>query len=322
MKKTMRDSIREAMAEEMRRDTSVFLFGEDIGQYGGTLKVTDGLWAEFGDERVIDTPISENVIAGASVGAAMMGMRPVAELMFGDFLLLAADQLGNNAAKMRYVYDGKMSVPMVVRAAFGAGSRSGIHHSQNFEAMLSNIPGLKIVIPSNAYDAKGLLKSAIRDNDPVVFLEHKMLYGTRSEVPDEEYTVPIGKAAVVREGTDLTIVSWGNMVPKSLVAAEKLQEEGISCEVIDVRSIVPLDKETIVQSVIKTGRLMIVHEAPGTGGFGGEIAAVAAKEAFGWLDAPIERVTAPDTPVPFSPVLEDAYLPNPEKIVAAAKGMF
>ena len=322
MKKTMRESIREAMAEEMRRDPSVYLFGEDIGQYGGTLKVTDGLWAEFGDERVIDTPISENVIVGASVGAALMGMRPVAELMFGDFLLLAADQLGNNAAKMRYVYDGKCCVPMVVRAAFGGGSRSGIHHSQNFEAMLSNIPGLKVVIPSNAYDAKGLLKSAIRDNDPVIFLEHKMLYGTRSEVPDEEYTVPIGKAAVIREGTDLTIVSWGNMVPKCLAAADMLAKEDISCEVIDVRSIVPLDKQTICDSVIKTGRLMIVHEAPQTGGFGGEIAAVVAKEAFGYLDAPIERVTAPDTPVPFSPVLENAYLPDPVKIVLAAKGMF
>ena len=322
MKKTMRDSIRDAMAEEMRRDGSVFLMGEDIGPYGGTLKVTDGLWAEFGSERVIDTPISENAITGAGVGAAMMGMRPVVELMFGDFLLLAADQLGNNAAKMRYVYDGKISVPLVVRTAFGGGSRTGIHHSQCFEAMLSNIPGLKVVMPSNAYDAKGLLKAAIRDNDPVVFMEHKMLYGTRSEVPEEDYTVPIGKAAVIREGTDLTIVAWGNMVPKSLAAADALAKDNISAEVIDLRTIVPLDKQTIVDSAIKTGRLLIVHEACHTGGFGGEIAAVVSDEAFGYLDAPIKRVTAPDTPVPFSPTLEDAYLPNPDKIEAAARSMF
>ena len=320
---TMRESIRQAMAEEMRRDETVFLLGEDIGQYGGTLKVTDGLWAEFGGDRVIDTPISENAITGASVGAAMMGMRPVVELMFGDFFFLAADQLGNNAAKMRYIYDGKISVPMVVRAAFGGGSRTGIHHSQSLEAVLANIPGLKIVMPSNAYDAKGLLKAAIRDNDPVIFMEHKMLYGTRSEIPEEDYTVPIGKAKVVKEGTDLTIVAWGNMVPKSLTAAKKLEEEdGISVEVVDLRTIVPVDHETIVNSVIKTGRLLIVHEASITGGFGGEIAAIVSKEAFGYLDAPIERVAAPDTPVPFSPTLEDAYLPNPEKIVEKARTMF
>lgn len=322
MKKTMRDTIREAMAEEMRRDDSVFLIGEDIGVYGGTLKVTDGLYDEFGAQRVIDTPISENAITGAAVGAAMMGMRPVLELMFGDFLYLASDQLCNNAAKMRYGYDGKMSVPMVARAAYGGGSRSGMHHCQNLEGVVAQCPGLKVVIPSNAYDAKGLLKSAIRDNDPVVFLEHKMLYGTRCEVPDEEYTVPIGKAEIVRAGTDVTIVCWGSMVPKALKAADTLAKENIDAEVLDLRTIRPYDREAVVQSVVKTSRLLIAHEACLTGGFGGEIAAAVAKDAFGYLDAPIERVGAPDTPVPFSPALEDAYLPGEPEILAAVRGMF
>lgn len=322
MKKTMRDAIREAMAEEMRRDPSVFLIGEDIGVYGGTLKVTDGLFGEFGPERVIDTPISENAITGAAIGAAMMGMRPVLELMFGDFLYLASDQLCNNAAKMRYGYNGNMSVPMVARAAYGGGSRSGMHHCQNLEAVAAQCPGLKVVIPSDAYDAKGLLKAAIRDNDPVVFLEHKMLYGTRCEVPEEDYTVPIGKAKVVREGRDVTIVCWGSMVPKSLKAAATLEQEGVDAEVLDLRTIRPYDREAVVRSVIKTGRLLIAHEACLTGGFGGEIAAAAAKDAFGYLDAPIERVGAPDTPVPFSPALEDAYLPGEAEILAAVRGMF
>ena len=276
MKKTMRDAIRDAMAEELRRDPDVFLIGEDIGLYGGTLKVTDGLFAEFGPERVIDTPISENAITGAAIGAAMMGMRPVLELMFGDFLYLASDQLCNNAAKMRYGYDGKMSVPMVARAAYGGGSRSGMHHCQNLEAVVAQCPGLKVIIPSNAYDAKGLLKAAIRDNDPVVFLEHKMLYGTRS----------------------------------------------VEAEVVDLRTIRPYDRECIVQSVMKTSRLVIAHEACLTGGFGGEIAAAVAKDAFGYLDGPIERVGAPDTPVPFSPALEDAFLPGEDDIIAAVRRTF
>lgn len=322
MKKTMRDAIREAMAEELRRDPNVFLIGEDIGIYGGTLKVTDGLYAEFGPERVIDTPISENAITGAAIGAAMMGMRPVLELMFGDFLYLASDQLCNNAAKMRYAYDGKMSVPMVARAAYGGGSRSGMHHCQNLEAVVAQCPGLKVVIPSNAYDAKGLLKAAIRDNDPVVFLEHKMLYGTRNEVPEEDYTVPIGKASIAREGRDVTIVCWGSMVPKAIKAAATLSKEGIEAEVVDLRTIRPYDKTCIVQSVTKTSRLVVAHEACLTGGFGGEIAAAVAKDAFGYLDGPIERVGAPDTPVPFSPALEDAFLPGEEEIIAAVKRTF
>lgn len=322
MKIRMRQAIKDALHEEMTRDEKVFLLGEDIGKYGGTLQITVGLYDKFGKDRVLDTPISEYAITGAAIGAAMMGMRPVLELMFADFLPLAADQLLNNAAKMSYGYDGKMNVPMVVRAPVGAGMRSGMHHCQSLEGWFLNAPGIKIVMPSNAYDAKGLLKAAIRDNNPVIFLEHKMLYGTKCEVPEEDYIVPIGKAKVKREGKDLTIVAYGAMVSKSMNAANMLEKEGISAEVIDLISISPIDHETIVNSVIKTSRLLIVHEACLTGGVGGEIAAIVAKEAFGYLDAPIERVAAPDTPVPFSPSLEDAFIPNEEKIIVTAKKMF
>lgn len=323
MKKiTIREAIREALAEEMRRDQDVFLIGEDIGPYGGTLQVTAGLWQEFGSERVIDTPISEAAIVGAAIGAALMGMRPVVEIMFADFLPLAADQIVNHAAKMCYAYDGEAQVPMVVRAPFGAGTRSGMHHSQNFEAWFAHVPGLKVVMPATPMDAKGLLIAAIRDPNPVLFLEHKLLYGVRGEVSEEEYTVPLGKAAVRRAGKDVTITACGIMTPKALNAADTLAKEGIEAEVIDLRTILPLDKETIINSVIKTGRLLVAHEACLTGGIGGEIAAIAAKEAFGYLDAPIERVGAPFTPVPFSPTLEDYYIPNEEKIVQAVRGMF
>lgn len=321
MKKMMRAAIKEALAEEMTLDERVFLLGEDIGPYGGTLQITVGLYDQFGPDRVLDTPISENAITGAAIGAAMMGMRPVLELMFADFLPLASDQLLNNAAKMCYAYDGQMSVPLVVRAPFGAGMRSGMHHCQNLEAWFLNAPGIKVVMPSNAYDAKGLLKAAIRDDNPVIYFEHKMLYGTRCEVPEADYIVPIGKAKVKREGTDLTIVAWGAMVPKALAAAETLSASGVSAEVVDLRSIKPIDQETIINSVTKTSRLLIAHEACLTGGAGGEIAAIVAKEAFGYLDAPIERVAAPDTPVPFSPPLEDAFIPGEDKIVAAARRM-
>lgn len=316
---TMRDAIRDALAEEMRRDDRVFLIGEDIGIYGGTLQITRGLFDEFGKERIIDTPISENAITGAAVGAAMTGLRPVLELMFGDFLYLASDQLANNAAKMCYAYDGRISVPMVVRAPFGGGTRSGMHHSQNLEALVASVPGLKVVMPASAYDAKGMMISAIRDKNPVVFLEHKLLLGSRSLIPDEEYTVPLGKAKIVREGRDLTVIAWGNMVPKSLDAAEASSKIGIDVEVIDLRSLSPIDRPTIVNSVIKTGRVVIAHEACLTGGFGGEIAAILAKEAFGYLDAPIERVAAPDTPVPFSPTLEDEYIPTSKSILDRIK---
>lgn len=319
---TMREAIKTALAEEMRRDPSVFLLGEDIGAYGGTLQITAGLYDEFGGARVIDTPLSEVAIAGAAIGAALMGMRPVMELMFADFLPLASDQIVNNAAKAYYAYNGELSVPMVVRAPFGAGSRSGMHHSQNLEGWFAATAGLKVVMPSNAADAKGLLKSAIRDNNPVIFLEHKMLLGARSPVSEDEHLVPIGKASVPREGSDLTIVAWGSMVPKALKAAETLEKEHISAEVVDLRSMRPLDEDTILDSVTKTHRLLITHEACKTGGFGGEVAAVVAEKALGWLDAPIERVCAPDTPVPFSPTMEDFYIPQADRIVETARTMF
>jgi pyruvate dehydrogenase E1 component beta subunit len=314
----MREAIREALVQEMGRDRNVILMGEDIGHYGGTLQVTLGIWQQFGSERVLDTPLSESAITGAAVGAAMMGMRPVVEIMFADFLTLAADQLVNNAAKMCYAYDGDMQVPMVVRAAFGAGSRSGMHHCQSVEAWFAHVPGLKVVIPATASDAKGLLVAAIRDPNPVMFFEHKMLYGIRDEVPEGEYVVPLGKAAIRRAGSDVSIVAYGSMMHKALRAAEALQKEEIQAEVIDLRTIKPLDVRTVVESVVKTSRLIVVHEACLFGGIGAEVAAIAAKAAFGYLDAPIERIGAPDTPVPFSPTLEDFYIPTEERIIRAA----
>jgi pyruvate/2-oxoglutarate/acetoin dehydrogenase E1 component len=320
-KMTMREAIREAMAEEMRRDADVFLIGEDIGHYGGNLQVTAGLWAEFGSARVIDTPISESAIVGAAAGAALVGMRPVVEIMFADFLPVAADQIINFAAKMCYSHNGEASIPLVIRTTFGGGSRTGMYHSQNFEAWLAHIPGIKVVMPSTAADAKGLLKAAIRDENPVIYLEHKLLYGVRDEIPENDYIVPIGKAEIRKQGKDATIVACGRMVPKALSAANTLLNEGIDAEVIDLRTIQPLDKETIINSVIKTSRLIIAHEACLTGGIGGEIAALAAKEAFGYLDAPIGRIGAPFTPVPFSATLEDYYIPSEEDILAEVRGL-
>lgn len=319
MKMTLRDAVRAAMAEEMRRDDRVFVLGEDVGVYGGTLQVTLGLFEEFGANRVLDTPLSEVAITGAAIGSAMMGMRPVLEIMFADFIPLALDQILNNAAKMCYSYDGEMSVPMVLRAPFGGGMRSGMHHCQNLEAMFAHIPGIKVVMPTTPEDAKGLLIAAIRDPNPVIYLEHKMLYGVRGDVPEGEYVTPIGKAAIRREGRDLTIVTCGAMVLKALQAAKELADSGIEAEVIDLRTIAPLDKETILESVKKTSRLLIAHEACKTGGIAGEIAAVVAEEAMGWLDAPIMRVAALDSPVPFSGTLEDYFLPQAAQIVESAK---
>jgi len=319
---SVRNAIKDALAEEMRRDDKVFLQGESIGKYGGCFKVTEGLIDEFGPRRVKDTPLSESVIVGSGIGAALYGYRPVVEIMFADFMALAMDQMVNNAAKMRYMHDGKQDLPIVIRAPQGAGMTMGPHHSQSVEAWLMNIPGLKIVLPSNAYDAKGLLKSAIRDNDPVIFLENKLLYNEKGEVPDgEDYTVPIGKAKVVREGKDLTIISYSHMMKKVLKVAETMQKQGIEIEVVDLRTLRPLDVETITESVKKTGRALIVHEATVFGGAGAEIATTIQKEAFDYLDAPIERVGAVESPVPFSPVLEDAYLPNEEKIIKAVNNM-
>jgi pyruvate/2-oxoglutarate/acetoin dehydrogenase E1 component len=320
---TFLEAINEALHEEMARDERVFIMGEDIrigyGK-GGAFGATNGLLAQFGPERVIDMPISESAIAGTSVGAALWGMRPVAEIMFSDFIALAMDHVVNSAAKMRYAYAGEATVPVVFRTAFGAGVGAAMHHSQSPEAWITNVPGLKIVMPSTPYDAKGLLKSSIRDDNPVVFFEHKFLYSRlKGLVPEEEYLVPLGKADIKRAGDDLTIIANGAMVHQALAAAEILAKDGVKAEVLDPRTLVPLDKATIFQSLEKTGRVVIVHEAPKTGGIGGEIAAVIAEEAFYSLDAPIKRVGAPFTPVPAHPILEKFYLPSAEKIVAAAK---
>jgi pyruvate/2-oxoglutarate/acetoin dehydrogenase E1 component len=313
-----RDAIREALQEEMKRDESVFIMGEDVADYGGAFRVTDGMLAEFGAGRIFDTPLSESAIMGAAVGAALMGMRPVVELMFADFVGIAMDAIVNHAAKTNYLYGGKLSAPVVVRIAYGAGLGKGAQHSQSVESWLANVPGLTIVMPSTPYDAKGLLKSAIRIPNPVIYLEHILLYNTKGEVPDTEYFVTIGEADIKREGDDLTLVASGAMVTRSLAAAQILEQKGISAEVIDLRSIQPMDEKTILDSVRKTGRLVIVHEAPVRGGYGGEIAAVVAEKALGFLDAPIHRVGAPWTPVPFNPVLEAAYIPTESEIVDAA----
>ena len=317
-----RDAICEALAEEMRRDASVFLMGEDVAEHGGNFRATVGLYNEFGQERVFDTPLSELALVGAGVGAAMMGMRPVVEVMFADFVTIAMDAIVNHAAKVAYMSGGEVSAPMVIRlAAYGAGRRSGAHHSQSIELLLTNVPGLTIVMPSTAYDAKGLLKASIRTQNPVLFIEHKMLYAKKGEVPEGEYLLPIGVADIKRAGADLTIVSYGRMVDVSLAAARTLEKEGVSAEVIDLRSLQPLDEETILASVRKTGHLLIVHEAPVRGGFGGEVAAVVAEKALGYLDAPIRRVGAPWVPVPFSPTLEDAYVPKEADVVKAAQAV-
>ena len=317
-----RDAIREALAEEMRRDSSVFLMGEDVAEHGGNFLATVGLYNEFGQQRVFDTPLSESAIVGAGVGAAMMGMRPVVEIMFADFVTIAMDAIVNHAAKVNYMSGGEVTAPMVIRlAAYGAGRRSGAHHSQSIESLLTNVPGLTIVVPSTAYDVKGLLKTSIRLQNPVLFIEHKMLYAKKGEVPEGEYLLPIGVADLKRAGTDLTIVSYGRMVDVSLAAARTLEKEGVSAEVIDLRSLQPLDEETILASVRKTGHLLIVHEAPVRGGFGGEVAAVVAEKALGYLDAPIRRVGAPWVPVPFSPTLEDAYVPKEVDVVKASQAV-
>jgi len=317
---SFRDALREALREEMHRDSSVFLLGEDIGRYwGGAFKVTDGLAQEFGDERVRDTPISESAIIGAGVGAAITGMRPVAEIMFGDLTALAMDQIANQAAKMCYMFGGQAKCPLVIRTPFGAGVNIASHHSQSFEAWFMHVPGLHVAVPSTPYDAKGLLKTAIRGNNPVFFCEHKLLYPFEGEVPEEDYTIPFGVADTKRRGEDVTIVATLSMVHKALNAAEELAKESITVEVIDPRTLTPLDKQTIVASVKKTGRLIIVSEDCKTAGVSAEIAAVVAEEAVDYLDAPIKRVTEPDTPIPFSPTLERYVIPDEKAIIKAIR---
>ncbi|MGH9639525.1 MAG: alpha-ketoacid dehydrogenase subunit beta [Bryobacteraceae bacterium] len=315
---TMLEAIREALFEEFDRDPAVIALGEDIGVYGGAFKATEGLLAKFGPERVIDTPISETAIVGAACGMSYLGLRPVVEMQFIDFIGCCFNQVTNFVAKSHYRWGAP--VPMVIRGPSGGGVHGGPFHSANPEMYFVHTPGLKVVYPSTAYDAKGLLKSAIRDNNPVLFFEHKYLYRrVKEQLPASEYTVPIGKAAVRREGRDLTIISYAAAAHTALDAAQLLAKEGIDAEVIDLRTLLPLDREAIVNSVKKTGKLLIVHEDTRTGGIAGEIAAIVCEDAFGHLDGPIARVTALDTPVPYSPPLEEYFLPSIEKVAAAAR---
>src|SRR6266566_6979240 len=319
-KATLVEAIRQGIWEEMERDPTVFVIGEDVGAYGGAFKVTDGLIDEFGKERVVDTPISEAAIVGAACGAALMGMRPIAEFQFIDFISAGFDLLTNYAAKCRYRWGA--NVAAVFRGPCGSGVRSGPFHSLNAESFFLNTAGLKIVEPSTAYDAKGLIKAAIRDPGPVLFFEHKKLYRMprlREELPDDDYTVEIGKARTAREGRDVSIITFGAQVLTALDAAEELEKEGLDAEVIDLRTLAPLDKESILASIKKTSRALILHEASLTGGIGGEIAAIISQEAFEWLDAPVVRVASIDTPVPYSPPLEDYYLPQVKDVLDAAR---
>jgi 2-oxoisovalerate dehydrogenase E1 component beta subunit len=314
------DAIREGLAEEMRRDPKVFVLGEDVGAYGGAFGVTQGLHDEFSDLRVLDTPISESAIVGISVGAALRGYRPVAEMQFADFISCAFDQIVNQAATLRYRYGGRASVPIVIRAPSGGNVGGGLYHSQNPEAWFVHRPGLKVVAPSTAYDAKGLLKAAIRDDNPVVYFEHKYLYRrAKGPVPEGDEIVPIGVAATRRNGDDITLVTYGAMVTPSLEAADRLAKDGVEVEVIDLRTLLPFDREAILTSVEKTSRALIVHEAVRTLGIGAEISAVIMEEKFDALDAPVLRVTYPDTHPPFSQVLEAACLPNADTISDALR---
>ena len=327
---SMRDAINQALHQEMSRDPRVIVLGEDVsGGAGGTsgereasggiFGVTKGLLPRFGAERVIDTPISESAIVGAAAGAALAGLRPVAEIMFADFVGVCMDQIYNQIAKFRYMFGGRTTCPVVIRTAMGAGMNMAAQHSQTIYALLTAVPGLKVVVPSNAYDAKGLLIQAIRDDDPVVFFEHKALYPRKGEVPEESYTVPLGEASMVREGDDASVVALGRMVPFAEKALDALAKEGIRCDLIDLRTTSPLDEEVILESVENTGRLVVVDESPPRCSIAADIAALVATRAFSSLRAPVQQVTAPHSPVPFSPSLERAWVPGPQKIEAAIR---
>jgi pyruvate/2-oxoglutarate/acetoin dehydrogenase E1 component len=319
---TYAEAINEAMSEEMRRDKNIIFLGEDIAVYGGAFGVSKGMLEEFGEERILDTPITELAITGAAAGAAMTGLRPIAELMFSDFMTFAMDPLVNQAAKTRFQFGGQASVPMVLRAPGGSGTGAAEQHSQSLEAWVCHVPGLKVVIPSTPYDAKGLLKTAIRDNNPVVFIEQKLLYRTKGEVPEpgDDYSIPLGVADVKREGKDVTIVTYGRMVQRSLEVAEIFAAEGVDIEVIDIRSLVPLDKKCLIESAKKTGKVVIVHEACQTGGYGGELSSVIVdSDAFFYLDAPVKRVGGLDVPIPYNPKLEAQVVPTIDSISAAVR---
>lgn len=316
---TFSEALREAMAEEMSRDPLVFIIGEDVGLFGGVFGVTAGLYEEFGETRVRDTPISEQAIVGAGLGAALVGMRPIAEIMFSDFVTVAMDQVVNQAAKARYMSGGKAQVPLTIRIVNGAPGSAAAQHSQSPEAWFMNVPGLKIAVPATPYDAKGLLKTAIQGQDPVLFFEHKMLYAQKGDVPKEEYTIPFGQAVIRREGTDATIIAIGGVLPKVMDAAGQLAAKGISAEVIDPRTLVPLDNAALVESIKKTNRAIIVHEAHRRAGPGAEIAAILAEEAIGYLDAPVIRVATKNVPFPYHPELEKFILPEVEDIIRAVE---
>lgn len=319
---TYREALHRALREEMNRDINVYLLGEDVGVYGGAFSVSLDLLKEFGAERIKDTPLSEAAIVGAAVGSALTGMRPVAEIMFMDFITVGMDQLVNQAAKINYMYGGKTPVPLVLRTPGGSGTGAAAQHSQSLEALLCHIPGWKVVMPSTPYDALGLLKSSIRDNNPVLFVEHKLLYRQKGPVPEEEYLVPLGQAEIKRKGSDITVVSLSIMIPRTLAAAEKLSQEGIEVEIVDPRTLVPLDLLPIIQSVKKTGRLLIVHEACRRGGFGAEILSqVEESEAFDFLDAPIRRLAGKNIPIPYSPELERRTVPQEDDIYQAVKNL-
>ena len=317
----MLEAVRDAMREEMQRDPDVFVLGEDIGARGGVFLATDGFLEEFGEERVIDTPLAESAIAGIALGAAMNGMRPIAEIEFADFIWPTINQVVGEAARARYGTNGSVSVPMVLRTPCGGGVRGGLYHSQSVEAFFAHTPGLKVVTPATPYDAKGLLKSAVRDNDPVVFLEHKRTYRlVRGEVPDGDYTLPIGRADVKMEGDDISIITYGLMLHHCLEAARDLADEGVGVEVLDLRTIRPLDRDAILATAKKTGKVLIVHEDTKAGGIGGEVAAIVSEEAFEYLDGPIMRLAGPEVPaMPYSPPLEAMFMPDTERIADAMR---
>lgn len=314
-----REAIAEAMSEEMRRDETIFLMGEEVAEYNGAYKASKGMLDEFGPKRVIDTPIAELGFAGIGVGAAMNGLRPIVEFMTFNFSLVAIDQIINNAAKMRQMSGGQFNVPIVFRGPTASAGQLGATHSQALESWYANCPGLKVIVPSNPYDAKGLLKAAIRDNDPVIFMESEQMYGDKGEVPEEEYVLPIGVADVKRSGTDVTIVSFGKIIKAAYQAADELAKEGIEAEIIDLRTVRPIDYATVIESVKKTNRLVILEEAWPLGSIATEVTYMVQRNAFDYLDAPVKRVTSPDTPMAYSPVLVDTYLPNAAKVIAAVK---
>lgn len=316
-----REALREAMSEEMRRDPNIFLMGEEVAQYNGAYKVSQGMLEEFGPERILDTPITENGFAGLGIGAAMNGLRPIIEFMTFNFSLVAMDQMINSAPKIKYMSGGQFNIPVVFRGPTGNAGQLGAQHSQNFENWYANTPGLKVVIPSNPYDAKGLLKTSIRDDDPIIFMESELMYGDKGEVPEEEYLIPIGVADLKRQGTDVTIVSFGKIMKVALEAAHELEKEGISCDVIDLRTVRPIDYRMIIESVKKTNRLVVVEEAWPLASISGELAYHVQKNAFDYLDAPVKRVICKDVPLPYAPTLLEAVLPSPKQTIEAVKSV-